>query len=130
MNRARLREKLHLSGIDSAAASLARRYGLGFEITAFCMASALEDSAAASAADAETADLDRLWLHAPFACLLYTSFGGSFLRSAFCRKALYREKITKGTTKHEKKQTTAFASAGADHGVLPGGKRGGSRLGG
>ena len=67
MNRARLREKLHLSGIDSAAASLARRYGLGFEITAFCMASALEDSAAASAAEAETADLDRLWLHAPFA---------------------------------------------------------------
>ena len=67
MNRAPLREKLHLSGIDSAAASLARRYGLGFEITAFCMASALEDSAAASAAEAETADLDRLWLHAPFA---------------------------------------------------------------
>ena len=50
MNRAPLREKLHLSGIDSTAASLARRYGLGFEITAFCMASALEDSAAASAA--------------------------------------------------------------------------------
>ena len=29
MNRAHLREKLHLSGIDSAAAQLARRYALG-----------------------------------------------------------------------------------------------------
>ena len=46
MNRAHLREKLHLSGIDSAAAQLARRYALGFEVTAFCMAAALEDSAA------------------------------------------------------------------------------------
>ena len=44
MNRAHLREKLHLSGIDSAAAQLSRRYALGFEVTAFCMAAALEDS--------------------------------------------------------------------------------------
>lgn len=67
MNRAHLREKLHLSGIDSAAAQLSRRYALGFEVTAFCMAAALEDSAAVSAAEAETADIARLWLHAPFA---------------------------------------------------------------
>lgn len=67
MNRAHLREKLYLSGIDSAAAQLARRYALGFEVTAFCMAAALEDSAAVSAAEAETADIARLWLHAPFA---------------------------------------------------------------
>ena len=67
MNRAHLREKLHLSGIDSAAAQLARRYDLGFEVTAFCMAAALEDSAAVAAAEAETADIARLWLHAPFA---------------------------------------------------------------
>ena len=46
MDRAALRGKLHLSGIDDTAAALARRYGLGYEITAFCMASALEDSAA------------------------------------------------------------------------------------
>lgn len=65
MNRARLREKLHLSGIDSAAASLARRYGLGFEITAFCMASALEDSAAFTGAEQAAAGVDSLWLHAP-----------------------------------------------------------------
>ena len=57
MNRAHLREKLHLSGIDSAAAQLSRRYALGFEVTAFCMAAALEDSAAVSAAEAETADI-------------------------------------------------------------------------
>ena len=67
MKRAHLREKLHLSGIDSAAAQLARRYALGFEVTAFCMAAALEDSAAVSAAEAETVDIARLWLHAPFA---------------------------------------------------------------
>ena len=41
MNRAHLREKLHLSGIDSAAAQLSRRYALGFEVTAFCMAAAV-----------------------------------------------------------------------------------------
>lgn len=67
MNRAPLREKLHLSGIDSTAASLARRYGLGFEITAFCMASALEDSAAFTGAEQAAAGADSLWLHAPFA---------------------------------------------------------------
>ena len=67
MNRAHLREKLHLSGIDSAAAQLSHRYALGFEVTAFCMAAALEDSAAVSAAEAETVDIARLWLHAPFA---------------------------------------------------------------
>ena len=67
MNRAHLREKLHLSGIDSAAAQLACRYALGFEVTAFCMAAALEDSAAVSAAEAETVDIARRWLHAPFA---------------------------------------------------------------
>ena len=67
MNRAHLREKLHLSGIDSAAAQLACRYDLGFEVTAFCMAAALEDGAAVAAAEAETADIARLWLHAPFA---------------------------------------------------------------
>ena len=67
MDRARLREKLHLSGIDGDAAALARRYDLGFEVTAFCMAAALEDSAAVAAAEAETADIARLWLHAPFA---------------------------------------------------------------
>ena len=32
MKRAHLREKLHLSGIDSAAAQLARRYALGMNI--------------------------------------------------------------------------------------------------
>ena len=67
MNRADLREKLHLSGIDSAAPALARRYGIGYEVTAFCVAAALEDGAAAAAAERETADIRRLWLHAPFA---------------------------------------------------------------
>ena len=60
MNRAHLREKLHLSGIDSAAAQLARRYDLGFEVTAFCMAAALEDGAAVSAADRVFVNSSRL----------------------------------------------------------------------
>ena len=67
MDRAALRGKLHLSGIDDTAAALARRYGLGYEITAFCMASALEDSAAFTAAERAAAGVDSLWLHAPFA---------------------------------------------------------------
>ena len=67
MERAALRGKLHLSGIDDTAAALARRYGLGYEITAFCMASALEDSAAFTAAEQAAAGVDSLWLHAPFA---------------------------------------------------------------
>lgn len=67
MNRAELREKLHLSGIDGAAAALARRHGLGFEATAFCQATALEDAAAIAAAQSDTAGITALWLHAPFA---------------------------------------------------------------
>ena len=55
MDRAVLREKLHLSGIDSHAAALARRHGLGFEVTAFCQAVMLEDADARAAAEAEGA---------------------------------------------------------------------------
>ena len=67
MDRAALRGKLHLSGIDDTAAPLARRYGLGYEITAFCMASALEEGAAFTAAERAAAGMDSLCLHAPFA---------------------------------------------------------------
>ena len=67
MERAALRGKLHLSGIDGAAAETARRRGLGFEITAFCQAVMLEDPQAVSAAERETAGIGSLWLHAPFA---------------------------------------------------------------
>lgn len=67
MNRTALREKLHLSGIDGSAAALARRHGLGFEVTAFCQATALEDEAAITGARRDTADIGALWLHAPFA---------------------------------------------------------------
>ena len=67
MDRAALRGKLHLSGIDDTAAPLARRYGLGYEITAFCMASALEEGAAFTGAERAAAGVDSLWLHAPFA---------------------------------------------------------------
>ena len=67
MDRAVLREKLHLSGIDSHAAALAHRHGLGFEVTAFCQAVMLEDADARAAAEAEAAGLEKLWLHAPFA---------------------------------------------------------------
>ena len=67
MDRAQLRPKLHLSGIDSAAPALARQYGLGYEVTAFCQATALTDSAAFAAARRETEGVASLWLHAPFA---------------------------------------------------------------
>ena len=67
MERAALKGKLHLSGIDGAAAETARRRGLGFEITAFCQAVMLEDPQAVSAAERETAGIGSLWFHAPFA---------------------------------------------------------------
>ena len=50
MELAALKGKLHLSGIDGAAAETARRRGLGFEIAAFCQAMMLEDPQAFSAA--------------------------------------------------------------------------------
>lgn len=67
MERSALRQRLYLSGIDGEAAALARRYGLGFEITAFCQATALEDEAAITAAQREAEGIAALWLHAPFA---------------------------------------------------------------
>ena len=42
MERRVLRQRLHLSGMDSRAADMARVRGLGFEITEFCWAPRLE----------------------------------------------------------------------------------------
>ena len=67
MERAALKGKLHLSGIDGSAADTARRRGLGFEITAFCQAVMLEEAQAVSAAERETAGIGSLWFHAPMA---------------------------------------------------------------
>lgn len=67
MNRYELQNKLHLSGMDEQAATLARKYGLGFELTTFCQAIALEDSAQHTAAAEAVKGIERLWFHAPFA---------------------------------------------------------------
>ena len=59
--------KLFLSGMDENAASLARKWGLGLELTDFCEARKLEEPAAMEAARARCSGIDSLWLHAPFA---------------------------------------------------------------
>ena len=59
--------KLFLSGMDENAASLARKWGLGLELTDFCEARRLEEPAATEAARARCSGIGSLWLHAPFA---------------------------------------------------------------
>ena len=65
-----LRGKLFLSGMDENAASLARKWGLGLELTDFCEARKLEEPAAMEAARARCSGIGSLWLHAPFAELI------------------------------------------------------------
>lgn len=67
MNRQDLRNKLYLSGIDEAAAELARENGLGFEISEFCWAPRLENPDALEKVRHQMAGMERFWLHAPFA---------------------------------------------------------------
>lgn len=67
MRREELRGRLCLSGIDDEAASLAGELGLGFEITAFCQASQLEDRPTIELARRQAERNNYLWLHAPFA---------------------------------------------------------------
>ena len=62
-----LRGKLFLSGMDENAAALARKWGLGLELTDFCEARKLEEPAAMEAARARCSGIGSLWLHAPFA---------------------------------------------------------------
>ena len=62
-----LQEKLHISGMDSRAPSLARRWRLGCEDITFSYAPMLDDPAALPQAANRVAGLSRLWLHAPFA---------------------------------------------------------------
>ena len=62
-----LQEKLHISGMDSRAPSLARRWRLGCEDITFSYAPMLDDPAALPQASNRVAGLSRLWLHAPFA---------------------------------------------------------------
>ena len=62
-----LQGKLFLSGMDENAAALARKWGLGLELTDFCEARKLEEPAAMEAARARCSGIGSLWLHAPFA---------------------------------------------------------------
>lgn len=61
------RQRLYLSGMDAGAAELARREGLGLELTAFAYAPNLEDAAQFETAKAQLSGVARAWLHAPFA---------------------------------------------------------------
>lgn len=65
-----LQEKLHISGMDDRAPSLARRWRLGYETITFCYAPMLDDGTALPRAQRLTDGIDRLWLHAPFAELI------------------------------------------------------------
>ena len=67
MERRVLRQRLHLSGMDSRAADMARARGLGFEITEFCWAPRLEQPDAMALVRRQIEGVRHLWLHAPFA---------------------------------------------------------------
>ena len=67
MERRVLRQRLHLSGMDSRAADMARVRGLGFEITEFCWAPRLEQPDAMALVRRQIEGVRHLWLHAPFA---------------------------------------------------------------
>ena len=62
-----IRQRLHLSGMDSHAPELARKWGLGLEVTDFCYAPMLDDPATLPAVREKMAGIDHFWLHAPFA---------------------------------------------------------------
>lgn len=62
--------RLYLSGMDSRAAALARQWRVGYEVTAFSYAPVLDDEQTVHRVRQETADIDRLWFHAPFAELI------------------------------------------------------------
>lgn len=62
-----LAERLYLSGMDARAADLARRLGLGLELTAFTYAPELDRPAARDEAKVQCAGVAHLWLHGPFA---------------------------------------------------------------
>lgn len=62
-----LQGKLHISGMDSRAATLARQWRVGYESIAFCYAPMLDKPGALTHAQQLTEGIDRLWLHAPFA---------------------------------------------------------------
>ena len=62
-----LKDKLYLSGMDGQAAALARRWGAGYEITAFCYAPMLDTPETARQVRRDMEGVDRFWFHAPFA---------------------------------------------------------------
>lgn len=59
--------RLYLSGMGGDSLPLARQYGLGLEVTEFCVAANLEDPARCQAAETQCGGISQLWLHAPFA---------------------------------------------------------------
>lgn len=63
-----MRERLYLSTIDPNAGSLARRYGLGVEIAAFCTARNMDEglSEAEEALETTLSGISRRVLHGPF----------------------------------------------------------------
>ena len=65
-----LSDRLHISGMDANAASLAKQYHCGYEITDFSYAPNLERPEAFSSALESLSGLKRLWLHGPFAELI------------------------------------------------------------
>ena len=67
MNRCILQKNLYLSGMDDHAADFARQLGLGLEITRFSWAVMLDHPKTAMSVRQEMREIQRFWLHAPFA---------------------------------------------------------------
>ena len=67
MKQKTLKNRLYLSGMDSAAPDLARKNGLGLEVTRFSWAPMLDDAESVDIVKNQMRGIDRFWLHAPFA---------------------------------------------------------------
>lgn len=80
-----LQEKLYISGMDSRAPSLARRWRLGCEDITFSYAPMLDDPAALPQAANRVTGLSRLWLHAPFAELIPCAIDPNVRANAMAR---------------------------------------------
>lgn len=101
-----LQEKLHISGTDGRAASLARRWHVGLETIAFSYAPMLDLPDTLTQARREIEGIERLWLHAPFAELTPCAI----------------DPLVRDTALHRFRQTLAAAQAlGIRHVVFHGG---------
>ena len=105
-----IRQRLHLSGMDSHAPELARKWGLGLEVTDFCYAPMLDDPATLPAVREKMAGIDHFWLHAPFAELAPCAVD-PLVREVTARR--YRQAISRWCTFRSGSRSSPWPSGGS-----------------